>query len=314
LIIGLLVGIWAIGIGGRRLTPAGLGSMVAGAVLAAILVLPYNAYLTGNPLKNPIMEYVDRNFHPGANSLGFGANRGMGWALDAFPGHTPLEAALNALLNGFSVNTELHGWSTGSIWAVALALLGGCTVRSDRACIAAIVAVIGIYGLYYYSGGPEFGARYWYLALLPFLALSVRGLEHLEKVAGDDTPIAAALLLTALAVTIYVPWRAVNKYRNFLSMRTDVRKLADEGRFGRSVVLIRGDLHPDYASAAVYNPLDLRPESREDLPIFVWDRDPATRAEVLQRYGDRPVWVLEGPTRTGAGYRIVDSPQMRARR
>jgi hypothetical protein len=87
-------------------------------------------------------------------------------------------------------------------------------------------------------------------------------------------------------------------------MRPDVRELSVSVPFGRSIVFVRGNRHPDYASAAIYNPVDLR----ADAPIFVWDRDRSLREQVLMAYSDRPVWFLDGPTLTGKGYEIVGGP------
>ena len=61
------------------------------------------------------------------------------------------------------------------------------------------------------------------------------------------------------------------------------------------------------AGAAIYNPLDVR----ADAPVYAHDRDDATRAELLRAYADRPVWILDGPSRTHAGYRIVAGPLAR---
>jgi hypothetical protein len=159
------------------------------------------------------------------------------------------------------------------------------------------------YAPYWTNGGPDFGARYWFLILIPCLALSARGLEWLETNTGTRA-IAAVAALCALTLIVYIPWRAVDKYHNYLRMRADVRELAGQYRFGRSLVLVRGERFPDYASAAIYNPLDLQ----ADAPIYVWDRNAAVRAKILGLYSDRPVWVLEGPTITGSGFRVVEGP------
>ena len=58
------------------------------------------------------------------------------------------------------------------------------------------------------------------------------------------------------------------------------------------------------ASAAIYNPLDVQTEG----PVFVHDRGPAARDRLRSAYGDRTVWVIDGPTRTGSGYRVVAGP------
>ena len=100
----------------------------------------------------------------------------------------------------------------------------------------------------------------------------------------------------------------MGKYRHYRGMRPDVRYLAKEHDFGRSLVLVRGARHPDYASAAVYNPIDLHANE----PIYAWDASPEIRAALLKAYADRPVWILDGPSLTGAAYRIVAGPLDRA--
>jgi hypothetical protein len=106
------------------------------------------------------------------------------------------------------------------------------------------------------------------------------------------------------ALATFFPWRAVDKYLHYRNMRPDVRRLAESHDFGRSLVLVRGRRHPDYASAAIYNPLDFR----ADAPIYAWDRNADVRRRVLEAYSDRPVWVIDGPTQTGSGFRIVRGP------
>jgi hypothetical protein len=103
---------------------------------------------------------------------------------------------------------------------------------------------------------------------------------------------------------VYIPWRAIDKYHHFWGMRPDIRTLQTDHAFGRSLVLVRGDSHPDYTSAAIYNPLDLDASA----PIYAWDRDPSVRQAVLAAFADRPVWVVEGPTLTQQGYRVIAGP------
>jgi hypothetical protein len=61
---------------------------------------------------------------------------------------------------------------------------------------------------------------------------------------------------------------------------------------------------PDYMSASPYNPVDLR----ADAPVFAWDASAEVRRRVLEAYRDRPVWVVDGPSQTGQGYRVVAGP------
>ena len=87
-------------------------------------------------------------------------------------------------------------------------------------------------------------------------------------------------MLTVMALLTFVPWRAADKYWHFRGMRPDIRTLAAERSFGRALVLVRGARFNDFTSASVYNPLDLS----ADQPIYVWDRDAATRTEVVQAF------------------------------
>lgn len=322
LIVALLIGLWALGLGGRRLNVRGLLALGVGTVVTAALVLPYNQALTGSPLSFPLNAYVDLHYGAGRNGFGFGPDKGFGWALDPNPGHSPIDALINANLNGNAINTELFGWSSGSLLLAAVAVLAGRVTRSDnrsrsdRLMLAVMLAVFTAYFFYYYSGGPDFGARYWYFMIVPLVVLTVRGISiagaRLAAAGVQDAQprvLLGVACLVALAQVTYIPWRATDKYYHFWGMRPDVREIAAASDFGRSLVLVRGDSHPDYASAAIYNPLDLQ----ADAPIYAWDRDDQVRQALLAAYPDRPVWVLNGPTITGAGYELVgrlSAPQL----
>lgn len=310
--LGALLGLWVIGIGGRRLKASSIAAFVLGAVAVGSAVLPYNKLLTGDPTRFPIMAYTDKHYGPKSNALGFGPERGLGWQLDPFPGHGPLDALVNANLNISSINTELFGWSSGSLILIALLLFSMRMRRSDYLMLAVIIVIFGLHCLYWFSGGPDFGARYWYLMLIPCVALTVSGIRFLEGKLGSGPTVSSAhvrvmvvvLSLCALSVLNYFPWRAIDKYHHYLGMRPDIRRLAQEYSFGKSVVLIRGNRHPDYASAAIYNPVDLR----ADATVYAWDRSPEARSQVLNAYSDRPVWIVNGPSITHAGFKVAEGP------
>jgi len=42
--------------------------------------------------------------------------------------------------------------------------------------------------------------------------------------------------------------------------------------------------------------------------VYVRDRSPEVRAQALQAYADRPVWIVEGPSITGGGYEVIAGP------
>jgi hypothetical protein len=126
--------------------------------------------------------------------------------------------------------------------------------------------------------------------------------------ASRDVPSAralgAALALSLGAWVTFFPWRAVDKYYHYRNMRPDIREIARTRSLGRSLVFIRGARHPDYASAAIYNPLDLR----ADVPLYVWDASEPAREQALAAYADRPVWIIDGPTRTKNGFQVAAGP------
>ena len=292
LILALALGLWSIGLGGRRIRTACVATLVLGTVAVGALVFPYNEHLTGDPGQFPINEYVDRLYGPGKNSMGFGPDKGLGWGgLDPWPGHSPFQALVNAQFNTFAIQAELFGWGAGSLLLVLFLYLGGVRYRKDRAMAVFVAAIVLANSYYWFAGGPDFGARYWYPVIVPLVVLSVSGLRALEaKVAEPARVRALVYVLTAVAWLAWVPWRAVDKYHGYRGMHPVVRELDAELDFGRSLVLIGGDRHPEYASAAVYNPLDWE----ADAPIYAWDRDSATRTELLLHYRDRPVWVIDG--------------------
>lgn len=312
ILIGLL-GLWALGVGGRRLRFPALAGLALGTALVASLNVPYNFLLTGDPLKFPVMDYFDKYYGPGINNLGFGPDRGIAWEIDPFPGHSLLDAAVNTALNAFSVNTELFGWATGSLIFVAVVLCSRKLRQSDHLMIGFIVAVIAVHALYWFNGGPDFGARYWFLILLPCTLLTVRGIAVLEhtlpersasSAAHQGPVLLAAVMLCALSVINVLPWRALDKYHHYRGMRPDIRMLAQERKFGKSLVFIKGNRHTDYASAAVYNPIDLH----TDATIYAWARTERINMNVAAAYPDRPVWVVDGPSLTGGTYQVVVAP------
>jgi hypothetical protein len=182
-------------------------------------------------------------------------------------------------------------------------------IVADYLMIAVIVLNVAVYCLFWYHGGPDFGPRYWYLILVPCLVLTVRGIQFIQD-SLSTTSLALArvaatvLLLCLLTLANYLPWRVLDKYRHYLEMRPDIVQLAHQYNFGPSLVLIRGNEHPDYESAWTYNPLD--PQAHET--IYAYDRDPATRSKLLKAYSDRMVWVVNGPTLTGTTYKVTMGP------
>lgn len=314
LIVAVCIGLWVIGLGGKRLNLASIATFALGAMIVGGLNLPYNKLLTGNLFYFPVNAYLDAHFGPGKNALGFGPNRGYGWPIQPFQGHSPIGAMINSNLNTFSIDIELFGWGIGSLLLAALIIFSGSLCLSDYLMLFLIFANYTPYFFYYFSGGPDFGARYWFLMLLPLVALSVRGIQYLQRKleAGTiklpyigDRLLAAVMILSVLTLVNYFPWRAIDKYFRYWGMRPDVVNLAEQYHFGKSLILIRGNVsHPDYASAAIYNPLNWN----ADAPIYAWDRNPDVEAQLLNAFPNRPVWIVDAPALTQNGYQVVAGP------
>jgi hypothetical protein len=292
--------------------------LAVGAAAGGALVRPYNRLITGDPGYFPIMAYIDKYYAKGSNDLGFGSNRGLGWTgLDPFPGHGAIDVVVNANLNITTTNVELLGWATGSLLAIFLLIGLRRLRRADWWHVAVIGMVAGIHSFYWFSGGPDFGARYWYLIIVSCIALVARGVvevgDSLARAgvneesgeAGQARALSVAMVLVAATLVTFVPWRAVDKYYHYRNMRPDVRTLERDGAFGtRSLVFVRGRRHPDFASATAYNPLDLT----ADVPLFAWDISREAREQALATYADRPVYFVDGPTRTGDGFKVIAGP------
>jgi hypothetical protein len=308
-IVAVLLGVWVL-LSGRlrsRILPVSVMAVVS--IATAALTLPYNAYYTGDPTYFPIMAYTDALYGPGSNALGFGADRGLPFgALDPFPGHGPADAAVNSALNIFQINVELLGWATGSLVLIAVMLISGSMRRQDVWMLLAILAAAGAHAFYWFSGGPDFGARYWYLVLVPCLVLVARGLGVIAgsfREARDRArPVVAVLAVCVAAVIVFVPWRSADRYYHYRGMRPGIREILREHDIGRDVVLVRGVRMPDYMSAVPYAAL----LPGDDGPVIAWERDAALADAVRAAWPDRTVWIVDGPSRTGDGYRLVEGP------
>lgn len=304
------LGLWSIGLGGKRIPRLGTAGLVLGSMLVGAAVLPYNQQITGSARRVPMMEFTDSLYGKNANAYGFGADRGMGWPSDPFPGHGHRDAIVNADLNATAINVELFGWGIGSLIPVLLFFTFARRVRADRLLLVAGTGVFVAYYFNYFSGGPDFGGRYWYLMIVPLVALAARGIDAVAAVEPETSLerrgrvfwIVGLLLLTAM--TGFMPWRSLDRYHHYRGMQPGLSQLALDRGFGRSLVLIRGRELPDFASAAAENPLDLN----ASVPVYAWDLGGAVRQRLAVAYPDRPVWIVDGPSRTGTGYQLVAGP------
>jgi 4-amino-4-deoxy-L-arabinose transferase-like glycosyltransferase len=310
-IVVAVAGLWWLAAGWHKLRVSALAVTCAVGMIFVGLFFAYNKAMTGNALQVPINKFTDITFYPGVNRLGFGKDIGnMGWTgLDALPGHGPIDVVMNTNQNAYLLNFETFGWACGSmLFVFILASFGG--MRRHFLMWGWILAVWGALSLYWYSGGPDYGARYWYLMIIPLTALTIRGAQAVpEKFAGKVSP-SRVWALIALASIIgfinLVPWRSIDKYHNYRGVRSDIRQLAAQYHFGRSLVLVRGPEWPDYDSAFALNPSTFGPEV--DGTIYARDLGPQSDAKLRSYYSERPVWVVAGPSETHSGFRVVEGP------
>ncbi len=311
------LGVAALFIQGRRLRLAPFATLTLSSMLGATATLIYNRAMTGDPFRFPIMAYADKGMGAGGNALGFGAGRGADWGgIDPFPGHGLPDVIVNALLNLDAMNIELFGWAVGSLLPLLLLfflLKSGRLGQVDRWMLVFTGVNFGFQSLYWFAGAMSFGARYYFLAIIPLIALTVRAVRYLEHhidatlpsgSRGQGAILMAVLVLCSSALINFLPWRAIDKYHHYRDMRPDIRKMIAKEKLGPVLLLISGKRQPDLNSAMAYSAID--PYGNE--PIVAWDKNPSVRRRLLEAYPDRQVYLIDGPSITGAGYRVTAGP------
>ncbi len=298
ILIGTVAGLWALGFGAKRLAFRKVLIFALTSIIIGSLLLPYNRALTGQATYDPISKYFDETYYAGSNRLGFGKNIGnVGWPeLDPLLGHGPLDVIINTNKNAYMTSFELFGWSFGSLVFVLLALLLRGMRPYDWLFLAIVLSVIIGHSFYWFSGGPDYGARYWYQILVPLIILTVRGIQILqERLAGLELSVRpgsrlAVFVVAACVVALInvVPWRCIGKYRRYRGMSADVGRLAHDYSFGHSLVFIQPKNAEDYASAFIFNP----PTLESPGTVYAIDAGAVHREAVRQCFPDRPVWFV----------------------
>jgi hypothetical protein len=274
--------------------------VIAGIAAAAIgsLSFAYNQRVTGRATYPAHEAWADGRYGPGVDVIGFGPNVGIDrWPnLDPLPGHGPADVVLNLNKNLFMTNVDLFGWTMGSLVLVCVAIgIGGWSRRDAPLLILPVVFAAG-YSLFWFSGGPDLGARYWYPLLMPLAALTARGIfgvgarvDRRGAMAYAGARIAVVVLAAAIgALVTTLPWRATTKYYRYRGISGEVRELAASAGIEDALVFVRGGDRSAYQSAFVLNPRALE----ERGTIYAIDVGPDHRAALLERYGHRPVWVI----------------------
>jgi hypothetical protein len=315
-LVGPVVGLWALGFGARRLSFGALVAVGGSAVLVASLYFLYNLTLTGDPFVAPHQLWSTQLFGAGIDVLGFGPNVGtLPWwhNIDPLPGHGLADVVLNTNKNFSLVSFELFGWAFGSLAVASVALQPGGIRRSDSLMIGILLAVIGGHAWYWAPGGPDFGARYWYLVIVPLAVLTVRGTEsvvrRLAESGGDWHRIggrmAAFISLASLsAMVIVVPWRAMSKYDRYRGIGREFQEIADQRGISDALVFVRSPRRSDYQAAFTFNPPALGGKGN----IFVRDTGGEPAAAVLRHLPNRMVWVVGRESETAPKLDVIAGP------
>lgn len=316
IVLGVVAGLWILGLLDReaRLRPAQIAGIVVAGLAVAGWIFPYNNALTGSPTATPHSVWASARWYPGGDRLGFGPDVGnMGWThIDPLPGHGLPDIIINTVQNLFTANFELFGWAFGSLALVTMFVLWRRWKPADRLFLAIIFAIIFGYSFYWFSGGPDFGARYWYQILIPLVVLTVRAAEELRnRWIEAGAPPQAALRVPAfvaiaslIALLNVAPWRALGKYHDYRGLNASVGRLAKEHDFGHSLVFVRGNLKYDYRAAFVFNP----PTFDSPGPLYARYGGPTARAELIRHYPDRTVWVIARSPVSENDFMVVAGP------
>lgn len=299
---------WRSGERGRFRSAAAFAASAAG---IGVLVFMYNAALTGDPMYAPQMMWTDRTWGPGVDRLGFGPSIGIPvWTnIDPLPGHGLADVVLNANKNFFMANFELFGWACGSLLLAGLFVLFLPKGRADWLMIALVGAVIMGHSAYWFSGGPDLGPRYWYQALIPLVALTVRGAQAVaQRVQTRDSvgSLRIGIFVAAACVSAVVtvlPWRSATKHYRYRDVGGEVRQLAAEHQFDHALVFVRSRERDAYQSAFSLNP----PTLADSATIYARDAGRARRQIVVEHFADRPVWVI-GRTGSEKRLRVLAGP------
>ncbi len=318
MVVAAVAGLWWLSAGWRKLRLAPLAIVCLAGLVMTGLFLSYNKALTGDPFLVPINKFTDETYYKGANRLGFGRDVGnFGWmGLDALPGHGPIDVVMNTNQNLYLLNFELFGWASGSLLFVFLMLVWRSrgAGRGDGLMWGLIFAILGGMSLYWFSGGPDFGPRYWYQMILPVTVLTVRGAHTLAarlSENGVSRPAsrrvwAFVALASLLGLVNVIPWRSLDKYHHYRGIRPDIRKLERDYHFERGLVLVRGPRWPDYASGFPFNPATFDRDVTR--PIYARDLGPESNERLHSYYADRPLWIVDGPAQTGRGFEVFKGP------
>ncbi len=289
-LIGGLTGFWIFWYFGRqsRIMPVlayGLGCLATGS-----LYFLYNLHMTGDLFSTPLMVYLNESWGEGANAFGFGPEIGPpgGWGLlDIWPGHSLPEAIINLNNSVNALNTELYGWTVGSLSLMLIYLIWRRPTGANLAMLVLAGAVILVHLFYWFTGTFYIGPRYWFGAFFAFIALSAGGFAALREYARsrhaalpDKGLNLVLLLLCGFSIIVFSSWRGTERFH---PRTTHARVMAAYQAPREAVVVL--PCAKLFEGAMQRNDPFLRP----DRPIFVMAKDDGSIADLEAAFPNRPI-------------------------
>lgn len=273
LVVAVVAGLWILF---RRPLSTALLSAFAygvGCLLIGGLLLFWNLLMTGDPTHLVQSEYLDRLWVGGSNRFGFGPDIGPPerWgALDVFwPGHTPLEAVVNAQHSLSELSLEMYGWSIGSLvlallavrWAPWRGLAGMMILVSAMTIVAHL--------FYWHTAGYYVGPRYWFMLFAPVAVLSAMGASSLvQRLSGKGDGaqrLGALMIVLMLQGMVMSGWRLTEHFPNYNGYNAFYRTLAEDSALTNGLIFVHDGSDNAYGPAIGLT----EPGMQEGKPIFL---------------------------------------------
>lgn len=318
-VVGTLAGIWILRFFKDRKGWRTITSYCAGCIVVGALVFPYNAYLTGDPLKPPYSAFWEHRWPGSPNKhMGFGPDIGPPKpfkGVDIYKGHSVTEALLFAQHNTFSLNFELFGWCIGSLAVFIFYIFWGRWTRTDLFMLSVILALIGAYGFYWSAANFHIGPRYWFLTFVPVVAITGSGICELCRralSAPDGRATMHRLLfilfaMSAIGMTSFLSWRGTGKYFELRHWHSDYRAIAARPELRHALIFIKNATAAEIGSAGFFNPIELD----SDHPVFVKDLGPESNRKVAAAFPNREIYFARSRSADGTKAHIIAGPLSR---
>ena len=264
-----------------------LGSLVwpaVGALPIVVLMLVYNAHLTGSPLRFPLWAIG------GDNSFGFGQR-------NVVAGSPLIDVTfLNALKALHQNVRSLPHWVFGSLFVIPLGVYGFWQRRHDTTTVLLVaIGVLFPLGYVFYwgnllivNGRKQIGPHYYMAMLIPTVVFTAVALERLWQYRRAW----AAVVVTALiiATVVELPDK-IDRNQHFTDVYRAEQNTIDDTVAGNAAVVIV-PITPDggyllHPRGWLTNSLALT-----DRVLYAADRGPAN-LELSTRFPDRKIYRLQ---------------------